>query len=137
MERDEAVKILELASQATNLDIKKAYRRLSLLWHPDKYEQNPAKHLAKSKKEAEAKMKEINRAYGILTEKVKKINNDSEISDNDIWLAKTKIEVALEIFDLDYEDVFEEGDNDYLEMLNKCQTKQELDDQVQKLLLTI
>jgi curved DNA-binding protein CbpA len=137
MERTEALKILEITSRATDLEIKKAYRRLSLLWHPDKYEQNPTKHPANSKEQAEAKMKEINQAYGILTEKEKKINNDSEISDDDIWLAKTKIEVALEILDLDYEDVFEGGDDDYLEILNKCRTKEELEDKVWGLLWRI
>jgi DnaJ homolog subfamily C member 3 len=82
MERSKALKILEITSQATNLEIKKAYRCLSLLWHPDKYEQNPTKHPANSKKEAEAKMKEINQAYGILTEKERKDN--FKISDDDI-----------------------------------------------------
>lgn len=51
--------ILEINENATQEEIKKAYRKLSLKWHPDK---NPGN------REAEEKFKEINRAYQILSD---------------------------------------------------------------------
>ncbi|KAJ6924665.1 hypothetical protein NC652_017819 [Populus alba x Populus x berolinensis] len=47
--------ILKVNRNATDDDLKKAYRRLAMKWHPDK---NPT-----TKKEAEAKFKEISEAY--------------------------------------------------------------------------
>ncbi|VDL99176.1 unnamed protein product [Schistocephalus solidus] len=52
--------ILGLPKTATEADIKKAYRRLALKWHPDK---NP-----NSKEEAEKRFKEISAAYEILSD---------------------------------------------------------------------
>src|SRR6185437_2205019 len=52
-------KILEISENATQEEIKKAYRRLALKWHPDK---NPS-----NKEEVEKKFKEISEAYGILS----------------------------------------------------------------------
>ena len=51
--------ILEIDKNATQEEIKKAYRKLSLKWHPDKNS---------GSKEAEEKFKEINRAYQILSD---------------------------------------------------------------------
>jgi DnaJ family protein A protein 2 len=50
---------LELTPNATELDIKKAYRRLALQYHPDKH--------PNGNKEAEDKFKEIAEAYSILS----------------------------------------------------------------------
>ena len=47
--------ILKVNRNATEDDLKKAYRRLAMKWHPDK---NP-----NNKKEAEAKFKQISEAY--------------------------------------------------------------------------
>lgn len=47
--------ILKVNKNATDDDLKKAYRRLAMKWHPDK---NPA-----NKKEAEAQFKQISEAY--------------------------------------------------------------------------
>lgn len=47
--------ILKVNRNATEDDLKKAYRRLAMKWHPDK---NP-----NDKKEAEAKFKQISEAY--------------------------------------------------------------------------
>lgn len=48
-------KVLMVNGNATDEDLKKAYRRLAMKWHPDK---NPT-----NKKEAEAKFKQISEAY--------------------------------------------------------------------------
>lgn len=47
--------ILKVNRHATDEDIKKAYRKLAMTWHPDK---NPT-----NKQEAEAKFKQISEAY--------------------------------------------------------------------------
>ncbi|XP_047310738.1 dnaJ homolog subfamily B member 1-like [Impatiens glandulifera] len=56
--------ILKVNRNATNEDLKKAYRRLAMIWHPDK---NP-----KNKREAEAKFKQISEAYDVLTDSQKR-----------------------------------------------------------------
>ncbi|BHF68332.1 DnaJ sub B member 6 [Sparganum proliferum] len=60
--------ILGLPKTATEVDIKKAYRRLALKWHPDK---NP-----NSKEEAEKRFKEISAAYEILSDAEKRKTYD-------------------------------------------------------------
>ena len=55
---DKYYEILGLTPDATEDEIKKAFRDLSLVWHPDRFRNNP--RLAKK---AEEKIKEINIAY--------------------------------------------------------------------------
>lgn len=50
-------KILQVDRSAKDDDLKKAYRKLAMKWHPDK---NP-----NNKKEAEAKFKQISEAYEV------------------------------------------------------------------------
>lgn len=50
-------KILQVDKNASDDDLKKAYRKLAMKWHPDK---NP-----NNKKEAEAKFKQISEAYDV------------------------------------------------------------------------
>ena len=50
-------KILGVDKNAKDDDLKKAYRKLAMKWHPDK---NP-----NNKKEAEAKFKQISEAYDV------------------------------------------------------------------------
>ena len=61
-------KILGINKEATDTEIKKAYRKLSLQYHPDR---NPGN------KEAEEKFKEISEAYSILSDKQKRQQYDT------------------------------------------------------------
>ncbi|XP_010490571.1 PREDICTED: dnaJ homolog subfamily B member 1 [Camelina sativa] len=57
-------KVLEVDRSANDDELKKAYRKLAMKWHPDK---NP-----NNKKEAEAKFKEISEAYDVLSDPQKR-----------------------------------------------------------------
>ncbi|CAJ1978890.1 unnamed protein product [Sphenostylis stenocarpa] len=57
-------KVLQVDKNAKDDDLKKAYRKLAMKWHPDK---NP-----NNKKEAEAKFKQISEAYEVLSDPQKK-----------------------------------------------------------------
>ena len=58
---DEARKVLELVERATIPEIKEAYRKLSLKYHPDKCKE-------KDQKKCEEKFKQINNANEVLIE---------------------------------------------------------------------
>ena len=66
--KEDYYKILFLTKNATDKDIKKAYRKLARKWHPDKNLNN--------KKEAENKFKIISEAYSILSDPEKKKHYD-------------------------------------------------------------
>ncbi|KAJ0234000.1 DnaJ domain-containing protein [Hirschfeldia incana] len=57
-------KVLQVDRNAKDEDLKKAYHKLAMKWHPDK---NP-----NSKKEAEAKFKQIAEAYDVLSDTQKR-----------------------------------------------------------------
>ena len=64
--------ILEINNNASDAEIKKAFKKLSIKWHPDKW----ANKSEKEKKEAEEKFKDINEAYQVLSDPQKKSNYD-------------------------------------------------------------
>lgn len=63
--------LLEIKRNATNEEIKKAYRHLAKMYHPDSNIGN---------KEAEEKIKEINEAYEVLSDEKKKKKYDALIN---------------------------------------------------------
>lgn len=66
-ETDSSYKILEIEKTASNDEVKKAYRRMAMKYHPDK-----VSHLGEDfKKSADEKFKMVNQAY----EKIKKERN--------------------------------------------------------------
>ena len=62
--------ILGVEPSSSEEEIKKAYRRLALEWHPDKHEQADDE----KKAEAEEKFKEISEAYAVLSDPQKRQN---------------------------------------------------------------
>lgn len=68
MANKDLYEVLGVAKGASDSEIKAAYRKLALKWHPDKH---------KGEKEAETKFKEINVAYEILSDKQKRQQYDT------------------------------------------------------------
>lgn len=65
--------LLGISKNATEQEIKQAYRKMSLKYHPDRW----ASKSENEKKEAEDKFKEINYAYQVLSDPEKKKNYDT------------------------------------------------------------
>tara|TARA_Y100000992_G_scaffold69024_2_gene43125 strand:- start:489 stop:995 length:507 start_codon:yes stop_codon:yes gene_type:complete len=81
MNLNDAYKILEISPNSNDNDIKKAYKKLAIKWHPDKNIEN--------KESAEKKFKEISQAFEILSNRQKFNNNNfnysSSINPNDLF----------------------------------------------------
>lgn len=82
-------KILGIEKNASEDDIKKAYRKLSLKWHPDKWVDKSEKE----QKEAEEKFKEISEAYNVLSDKDKRAKYDNPAPPMDDWVSMDPFEM--------------------------------------------
>lgn len=69
MTKKDYYSVLEVPKNASQDEIKKAYRKLALKWHPDRVEEP-------KKKEAEEKFKEISEAYAVLSDPEKRKQYD-------------------------------------------------------------
>ncbi len=76
--RKEAFKVLELSESASAEEIKKAYHKLALKWHPDKWSDKSQEE----QKTATEKFKEISVAYGILTGEISEEFISNQPNDN-------------------------------------------------------
>ena len=56
--------ILGVNKNASEEEIKKAYKKLALDWHPDSFDRGNSP--AKTREEAETKFKEVSQAYEVL-----------------------------------------------------------------------
>ena len=65
-------KVLGVDKSATDDQIKSAYRKLAMKYHPDKF----STASEEEKKKAEEQFKEINQAYNVLSDKQKRANYD-------------------------------------------------------------
>jgi len=99
--------LLGVEKTATQDQIRKAYLRASLKWHPDKNRDNP---------EAEAVFKEISEAYGVLSDESRRERYD-----------KFGFEAAKEM-DIDPEELFEQmfGTRDPVEAFKKIMADPDL-----------
>jgi len=68
MAESDYYKVLGVSKNASNSEIKKAYRKLALKYHPDQ---------TKGDKQAEAKFKSISEAYAVLSDKEKRQQYDT------------------------------------------------------------
>ena len=74
MKVDKARTLLSVTASSTPDEIKKAYRKLALKWHPDKNKDDPT---------ATHKFQEVSAAYKKLTTKRGTFEQDSDASDDD------------------------------------------------------
>ena len=72
MAKRDYYEVLGVPKDASESDIKKAYRKAAMKYHPDKF----ANSSEAEKKDAEDKFKEINEAYEILSDPQKKAAYD-------------------------------------------------------------
>ena len=81
MDYKDYYKILGVERKANEEDIRKAYRKLAMQYHPDR---NP------DDKQAEERFKEINEAYQVLSDPKKRAHYDRLGSDYSTWQRRGK-----------------------------------------------
>jgi DnaJ family protein C protein 7 len=79
-EHKDYYQILGVAKDASETDIKKAYRKLALKWHPDHA------HTPEAKEKADKMFKDIAEAYSVLSDKEKRKQYDLGGSDEDVYM---------------------------------------------------
>ena len=89
--------VLGVSPNASDEEVKKAYRELARKYHPDNYQNNPLADLA------EEKMKEVNEAYDAINKM------RSALGEVVIEGIETNINFQYEILE---NDAFQEGDTD-------------------------
>ena len=70
MSVNDPYKVLEISPEATDEEVKTAYREMARKYHPDNYANNPLSDLAQEK------MQEINEAYDVLKDSQKRAAYD-------------------------------------------------------------
>lgn len=78
--RKDFYKILGVSQNATEPEIKKAYKKLALKYHPDRH----ASKTEEEKAQAEAMFKDIGEAYAILSDPQKRQRYDSGVDLEDL-----------------------------------------------------
>lgn len=118
--------ILEIDQGASTIEIKKSYRRLAKLYHPDKNENN------------EIKMKDINLAYEVLSDNKLKEDYDRTIEYNEEpydliqnIIKKNKLDVLNHLFNFIYDDEIklknDINEMNFVNMLKTVKDKVKLD----------
>ena len=83
-------KILGLKSDASAIDIRRKYRDLGQIFHPDKFDKT-----SMTSKQAKEKFQQIARAYEILSDRDKRKTYDLIISDPGIWTRLKMMEKGI------------------------------------------
>ena len=93
--------VLEINKYSSQEEIKKAYKKMAMKWHPDRNPHN--------KEIAEEKFRKINHAYRVLTDKNKKkfVNYENDIFENFYkYINKNKSQKIIKELHLDLEDLY-------------------------------
>jgi len=93
MKKESFYDVLGVAKDASDEEIRKAYRKLALIYHPDKYEGDP--------KEGEARFKQITEAYSYLSDPEKRKQYDTFGTVDDLPQMPDINEIFKNIFNMD------------------------------------
>lgn len=78
--RKDFYKVLGVARDANDAEVRKCYRKLALKWHPDRH----ATSTEEQKKQAETTFRDVNLAYEVLSDPVKKQKYDDGVDEQDL-----------------------------------------------------